>query len=124
MSRGDFLNKRQTETEAALVPRLLVSAAIELFEDLRLLFGRNSVSLVRNLKPYPACAVRNPNSNGGARRTVLDRIRHEIRERLVHQKPTGLNLLNIVSPGGFQSDLFFRCDRANNAQHVLKDRRN
>ena len=54
----DFLHKRETQSEAALLARFLVSAAIKLFEDFPGFVRWNSESLIGDLKPDDTIAIR------------------------------------------------------------------
>ena len=80
---GNFFDEGEAEAETALLPGFFVPAAIELFEYFRSFVFRYSKTLVLFLESDGPIPVQDANLDRRACRTVLDGIRHKIRQRLV-----------------------------------------
>src|SRR4051812_27155364 len=105
MPLRNFFDEGEAEAETALLPRLFVPAAIKLLEDLRRLIRRNPEPLIGHPEADGAVAVGHIDTDGGTGRTVLDGVRHKVRQRLVQKQAIRPNQ-HSIRIAGYDAYLF------------------
>src|SRR5882672_8356396 len=120
MPHCDFFCERQSETEPALFPGLLVSPAVKLFENSGCLVRRNAEPLVGHLESNPVIAVRETHPHCRARGAVLDRIRDQIHQRLIKQQPVRSNA-HFAGGRHLNGNLLLCGHRPDRVEHVAEN---